>query len=1098
MNKHYIVGVESPNNLKRVLKIMKITLFLLFFCILFSQATNSFSQETEFTLHLKSATIKDVCAELEKRSDYRFIFAGNANKIINKKVNVSADSEDIEKILENITANTELAYRILGNQVVIYHDSSKTPTNEIAEIILEQAAQQQKKQITGRVVDAQGEPIIGANIVEAGTTNGTVTDIDGNYSLSVEDNATLQISYIGYLSQNVNTAGRTNFNITLLEDTQALDELVVVGYGMQRKSDITGSVSSLNKERLEMVPNINVAQALQGSVPGIMVLQSSAGAAPNEVIMIRGRNSILADNAPLIIVDGIPYGGQIRDISPNDVESIEILKDASAAAIYGSRGSNGVILITTKNGTVGKTTLSYDGYYSIQRYSNLPTIMKGDEFYKFKEERFPGQMSQSEKEIYESGKWVNWLDLGLQNGYSHQHNLSVSGGLGDTKYFISGGFLDVKGLLLNDLYKRITTRVNVDTKVANLLTIGTRTQFSFDDRSGASPSISGLLWTNPLTTPYDDMGKLTIYPWPEDLTVSNPLQGLLYKDVNKSYQVINNNFAIVDIPFINGLSYRINTGLRYRFTDTSVYRGRDTASGLSNRSSTDVGRSIASNTVIENIISYNQTFNDHNVFFTGLYSFEGNKSSSNNLYASGFPHDFLTFYSAAQAELINPEFSNYETNLISQMLRLNYSYAGRYLLTITGRRDGFSGFGSERKWGLFPSIALGWNLVEDKVVSIPDFFDTLKLRASWGLNGNQAVGAYESISRLSSEDIVDRKVTLPGYRPSRLGQDQLGWESSKTVNIGVDFSVFKSRISGELNWYKTNTNDLLLSRTISPIHGINSITQNIGKTENRGIDGLISTKNINSKNFQWNTSFNFAFVKNKIKSLYGYLDENGNEVDDIVNSWFIDKPIRVIYDFVWDGTWQLNEAAEAEKWGTKPGYLKLKDSNKDGKLNADDKEIIGQRDPKFLWGMTNSFLYRQFQLDIFIHGVHGVTKSTFPLHTDLETFSVIRRNTTKKDWWTPDNPTNDFVMNHLQAEYMSGIRGYKYESADFIRLKDVSLSYELPKSFFSKTNLSRIRLYINGRNLFTSTKWRGFDPELDNIETIPLQKEYVIGLNVGF
>lgn len=1087
--------------LRKTMRIMRIILFLISISTSMAFSSSSYSQSTKLTLDMKTATVKEVLKAIENQSEFLFFYQ-EKHVDLNQQVTLHATDQDVETILDQLFAGTNNIYVINDRQIVIGIAPRKELEKQMPSIkgnVKPVIDQPQQKEITGKVTDTDGIPLPGVAVIVKGTTIGTVTNNDGNFQLSIHADAqVLEFSFVGMKRQEVSATGRTLFEVVLEEETFGVDEVVVVGYGTQKKSDITGSVSSLNKNRLEMVPNINIAQAIQGSVPGIMIQQSSAGAAPSEVIMIRGRNSILADNTPLIIVDGIPYGGQIRDISPNDVESIEILKDASAAAIYGSRGSNGVILITTKNGALGKSVLSYDGYYSIQQYSDIPTIMTGDEFYKFKQERFPGQISMSEQSIYDSGNWVNWLDLGLQKGSSQQHNISVSGGFGDTKYFIAGSFLDVEGLALNNLYQRITTRVNVDTKIANILTIGTRTQFSMDDRSGAGPCMSGLLWTNPLTTPYDEDGNLTIYPWPEDLTVSNPLQGLLYDDIDKSYQVISNNFAVLDIPYIEGLSYRINTGLRFRFTDSNTYRGSNTASGLSNRSSTDIGRSISSNTVIENILSYNRAFGNHNLFATALYSYEGNNSSSNTLYASGFPHDFLTYYSAAQADLIRPEFSLNDTKLISQMLRLNYSFASRYLVTLTGRRDGFSGFGAERKWGLFPSVALGWNLAQDELLSLSDFFNVLKLRASWGLNGNQAVGAYESISRLSSEDMVDGKTTVAGYKPSRLGQDELGWESSQTLNIGLDFGILKNRVSGELNFYKTNTSDLLLARTISPVHGINSITQNIGKTENRGIEGLITTKNIESSNFQWTTSANFAFVKNEIKSLYGIFDENGNEVDDVVNAWFIGKPIRVIYDYVWEGTWQLDEAAEAAKWGSQPGFVKLKDGIKDGKLTAEDKEIIGQQDPNFLWGMTNSFSYKQFKLEVFIHGVHGVTKSTFPLNTDLETFSVIRRNTTKKDWWTPDNPTNDFVMNHLQAEYMAGIRGYKYESADFIRLKDVSLSYDVPESLIEKIGLSRVRLYATGRNLFTKTKWRGFDPELSNVETIPLQKEYVFGLNIGF
>jgi TonB-linked SusC/RagA family outer membrane protein len=1089
-------NLHVPTLIGYTLRISILQIVLCFFLSSFSHAYESSGQDIlnkNVTIDVKNVDFRDVLALIEKQNDVRFLYSSSAINM-DQKVNLKANDEKLETVLKQLLDPLSISFVVSENRILL-----KNKKKEIKAISQSPDQETAERTITGKVTGDEGESLPGVNILIKGTQKGTTTDQDGNYRLTVESEAAVLVfSFIGYIGQEIMVGNQSTINITLLTDTKALNEVLVVGYGTQKKSDITGSVSSLSKDRLEMVPNINIAQAIQGSVPGIMIQQSSAGAAPNEVIMIRGRNSILADNSPLIILDGVPYGGKISDISPNDVASIEILKDASAAAIYGSRGANGVILVTTKNGAVGKAKLSYEGYTSIQQFSELPNIMNGKEFYEFKNQRFPGQISLSEKKIYDEGNWVNWLDIGLRQGRSQQHNLSISGGTQDTKYFIAGTILDVKGIALNDKYQRLTTRINVDTKLAGIITIGTRTQFSMDDKSGSGPSMSGLMWTNPLSTPYDGNGNLTVFPWPEDLTVSNPLQGLLFQDLDKSYQVMTNNYAIIDFPFVKGLNYRINTGLRVRFTDSNTYRGRNTASGLSNRSNTDMGRSIANNTVIENILSYNREFGKHNIFGTALYSYEGNTESANNLFASGFPHDFLSFYSAGQADLISPSFSYYKTDLLSQMLRVNYSYASKYLLTLTGRRDGFSGFGALKKWGTFPSFALGWNLGREEFFPLKNIFDEFKLRGSWGINGNQAVGAYESISRLNSFDMVDRKATAAGYIPSRLGQDELGWESSQTVNMGIDFEFVKNRVSGEVNAFNTRTSDLLLARTISPVHGINSITQNIGKTQNTGIEASLNLRNIDVSNFKWNTSANFTFLKNQIVSLYGILDENGREVNDVVNQWFIGKPARVIYDYVWDGTWQLNEASKAAEWGTQPGFVKLRDVDSDGKLTSEDRQIIGQQDPKLLWGLTNSFVYKQFKLQIFMHGVHGVTKNLFPLMTDLETFSVIRRNTTKKNWWTPENPTNDFVMNHLQAEYMAGIRGYVYQSASFVRIKDISLSYDIPASLISKYGLSKLRVYSTGRNLFTFTKWQGLDPELSNQEAIPLQKEFVLGLSLGF
>jgi len=962
------------------------------------------------------------------------------------------------------------------------------------------AGEIQQLSVNGMISDAStGEVLPGVSVVVKGTTVGVNSDINGNYTINVQSpDVTLVFSFVGYVTQEIAVSGRSKIDVVLSIDVTALDEVIVVGYGTQKRSDITGTVASLPKERLEKAPNLNIAQAIQGSIPGVMIQTTSAGAAPSEDIMIRGRNSIKASNDPLFVVDGIPYGGSIRDINPTDVLSIEILKDASSAAIYGSRGSNGVILVTTKEGSGGKATFSYDGFYSAQRYIDLPDVMDGAEFYDFKMTRGSSWMTAEEKAIYDAGTWENWYDLLLRNGASQQHNLSVSGGSKNSKYYISGGLFNVKGLTVNDDYLRLTNRINVETKVASWLTIGTRTQFSYDNRDGAGPSWGDAYDMNPLTKAYDEDGNLNIYPWEGNPYFANPLQAILYKDINQDFQILTNNFAIIDIPFIKGLSYRINTGFRFKFSDVAQYRGRNTKSGLDalGRSSTD--RTRNNNSVVENILSYSREFGRHSVFATAVYSFEGNKSTTNSLDAEGFPHDFLTWYSAAQATLISPEYTYNETNLISQMVRLNYTYDSRYLLTLTGRRDGFSGFGAATKWGIFPSVALGWNLANESFFPLKDIFNELKLRASWGLNGNQAVGAYETISRLEEYNMVTSKVSIPGYRPSVLGQDNLGWETSGTLNFGLDFGLFTGRITGDINIYKTKTTDLLLDRTISPVHGITSITQNIGETQNNGLEFSVFSRNIVKTNFQWSTTGNISFNKNKIISLYGMLDENGKEVDDIANKWFIGQPIRINYDFKRLGTWQLDEAEEAAKWKSQPGFVKLQDVNGDYKLDASDLQILGQQDPKFLWGLTNSFSYKNFKLDIFVHGVHGVTQVN-DLMTDNVT-GEIRENTMKKNWWTETNPTNEWVMNHINAEIMGGINTNDryYQNANFVRVKDISFSYDLPARLIERVSLSKLRFYLTGRNLFTFTEWIGTDPELSDQTAAPMQREYVLSLNLSF
>jgi len=1097
--KKKLTGRYSPRaGISKIVLMMKLlTIFLL--AAFAATSANSYSQGTRFSLRLNDITVKEVFQQIEEKSE--FILLYNEKSVnLNRKVNVRVKDETVESILEQVFEGTGNNWKIYDRQIVVLA-AGDTELRQEVNIGEESGVQQpQRRDITGTVRDGRNQPIPGVAVIVKGTTVGTVTDFNGNFQLSIPEEAQIiEFSFVGMRRQEIPAAGRSVFAVVLEEETFGVDEVIVVGYGTQKKSDITGTVASLGRDRLEMVPNLNIAQAIQGAIPGVMIQTTSAGAEPSQAILVRGRNSIRASNDPLIVVDGIPYNGAISDLNPNDVQSIEILKDASAAAIYGSRGSNGVILITTKTGISEKTVINYDGYTSIQDFVKLPDVMDGGQFYRFKKERWPNAMTLSEEAIYQAGEdaWMDWLGMGLRKGNSNQHNLSVSGSMGKTSYYIAGGVLDVKGLLVNDNYLRLTSRINVDTKIGEWITLGTRTQLSYDDQSGASPSLSSLFWMNPLTKSLDEDGNYLIYPWAEDPFFEHPLAPTLYDNQEESYQILANNYAIVDLPFIEGLSYRINSGIMFRFRDDGTYRGRDTKTGYEAGGTSNTQRRRNNSTVIENILSYTRDLGIHNVFLTGVYSYENNKYSSHDLSARGFPHDFLTWYASAQAELSVPSFGYDETTLISQMLRANYSYDSRYLLTLTGRRDGYSGFGAATKWGIFPSVALGWNIANEDFFNAKDVFNELKLRLSWGYNGNQAVGAYQSISRLSGSDMVYDGVPYAGYIPSVLGQDKLSWETSRTFNVGMDLGLLGSRITGDINFYKTNTTDLLLNRSISSVHGITSITQNIGETENLGFEVSVNSRNIISNNFSWSTSGNLAYVRNRIISLYGMLDDEGKEIDDVANAWFIGHPIRVNYHWVWEGVWQLDEAEEAAKYGSKPGFVKLKDSVKDGQLTGEDREIIGQQDPKVIWGMTNSFSYSKFKLDVFMHGVHGVTRHN-TLMTDDETYSQARRRTINKNWWTPDNPTNDWVANVVDAERMGGIIGRYYQNASFIRIKDISLSYDFSHELLDKLGLNKLRLYATGRNLFTITKWTGLDPELSGQVATPLQKEYVFGINLSF
>lgn len=951
----------------------------------------------------------------------------------------------------------------------------------------------QERTVGGTVKsDSSNAMLPGVSIEVKGTSRSTLSDDQGRFQIAVQENDVLVFSSIGYISQEVTVTNANIINVVMTSDVSELSEVVVVGYGTQKKSDVTGAVAAVSQERLENIPNTNFVQAMQASVPGINISQNSGGAEGNSAsIRIRGRNSITAESSPLIVLDNVPYSGSISDINPSDILSINILKDASSAAIYGSRGANGVILITTKKGNRGKPVISYDGFYGVQNIVELPRMLTPEEFYEYKSTREPGSITTSEQAVYDSGIFPDWVDLTTQTGSKMQHTLGVNGGSEGSRYYISGTYLDSKGVAVNDEFKRVSARINVETFIKPWLTFGTNTQFSHSNRDGLPATFSGYSGAhrfNPLTSAFDEAGNPSIYPWPLDTYFGNPLAATMASNMDHSYKVITNNYLDIDVPFINGLSYRLNTGFEYTTRDQKTYYGTDTRRGLLAKGDLSTSSSKDKNVLIENIVTYDREFGDHTIGFTGLLSFQEESFDQSSVDAEGFPNDVLTYYQANVALSVIPDASFVKETLISQMARLNYSYKSKYLLTLTARRDGFSGFGENNKYGFFPSMAVGWNIGREDFLKDSEIVDELKIRASYGSNGNQAVSAYRTLARLAERSYVDGTTTLPGYVPTSLGTPDLKWETTVAFNLGTDFSFFKGRLQGSLDVYSKETHDLLLDRAISSVHGVNSIVQNIGKTANKGVELGVNSINVQQNDFEWSSLLSFSLNRNQIKDLYG------DSRSDTLNQWFIGKPIDVSYGYVYDGVWQLDDdLSSSPQPNTEPGFAKVRDLNGDGKITpGEDKTIIGSREPDFIWGLGNTFTYKRLSLYMFFQGVVG-TQRRNPIFSD-DVQNGVRNNTFFKNYWTPTNPTNDYIANVKGANiYGAGI----FESDSYARLKDLSLSYDFPARLLDRLKISRLKAYVSARNLLTITKWSGMDPELNSQESIPLQKEFVFGLNVS-
>ena len=983
----------------------------------------------------------------------------------------------------------------------------------------EQAVQnvQQAGVVKGQVTDKNGDAVIGATVKVKDAQTGTVTDFNGNFSLSVQKAGSIVVSYIGYLTKEVAFTPGQSLNITIEEDATALDEVVVVGYGVQKKSDVTGSVTSINKDRLSKLPVTNVLQAVQGAAAGVTISQGSSipGDAPSA--LVRGRNSINAGTGPYIVVDGIPIsksGGSLNDINPGDIESMEILKDASATAIYGTNGANGVILITTKHGKDGKPSVSYNGYIGFENFAKKMDFCNGAQItqrYKDYVAQNPGETmyndyvkNQNEADAQAAGKETDWLyDMVSQTGIIQDHNVTVNGGADKIKYFISGDYMSQKGVLKGFNYKRYSLRMNIDADVTDYLKIGTNSYIVSHNRDGGRVNFLMAEAMSPYGKVYEDDGSYCIYPMYTESLFFNPM-----RDVNQDHERrqwnINLN-AYADINFGNiwkpleGLSYKFNFG--YSF----VPRRENYYNGAEQNDQNGYGYIFNAETqsrTVENILTYAKDIKKHHFDITLLYASSRKKYHDNTATGAKFINDELLWHNLGGGATQTAKSYTDLYKTVSQMGRLNYSYDSRYLFTFTVRRDGSSVFGSDNKYGTFPSIALGWNIANEKFMEKVDWLNNLKLRLSYGKAGNEAIGVYETLAKMSNAALtMDGQSATALYPSSRMGNSGLGWETTKTFNIGIDFGILNNRINGNIDFYTSTTTDLLLQRNLPKISGYSNVYMNMGETANKGLEITINSKNIVTKDFTWGTSLVWSWNKNEIKDLYG------DKQDDLGNRWFIGEPISVIYDYVMEGIWQKDEIERGDHLNhdpqAQPGDVKLADLNGDGKITPEgDKKIQGQTTPKWIGGMTNTFTYKNLSLSIFIQTVQGLKRNNSLLA--MASDEMGRRNsTTEIGYWTESNPTNEY----RSLSKTSNRWGYGFpRSAAFTRIKDITLSYQFPAQICNMLHLNALTVYASGRNLFTFTDWKGWDPESDITQrgwggyenNYPMTKSMVFGLNVTF
>lgn len=1071
----------------------------------------------------KAQPLKSVLKDIEQQTGLSIIYEVNE---VNgeKKITQSFKDAPVEKVLSEIL-DKDLEFNIQNKMIII---SKKDVTG---------TSKKNLKKITGKIIDEKGEPVIGATVLEEGTSNGAITDVDGEFSLNdVIENSTLTISYVGYKTIQLKASDKKLSTIVLQEDSELIDEVVVVGYGTVKKRDLTGSVASLNSDVISSVPATSAVEALQGRASGVVVSTSNWAPGETPSILIRGKRSINASNDPLFVVDGIPVTGGMGEISPSDIESMEVLKDASATAIYGSRGANGVIIITTKQGKEGKTQIDYNGYVGVQTIQNKLDLMNGAEYAEYTREAYRNSsgsnkylsdtpnkeqdmllpmfkqdpyvlesvmMAYDENGNYDPSKIrsYNWFDDVTRNGLITDHQLNIRGGGAKTNFMASVTYNKTEGIMKDKDYERYSIRFNISHSINKYIKFGGQTQYSHSvqNRGSGMETDMYLYRITPLGRFINEDGT---YPGlvGGDSQMYNPLMNTVEGAVDrplKTSRYLGSYFVDIKFP-VKGLSFRSNLGIDSRTVQDYEYF----ASATTER---QLGNSAASNSVKkysmitwENYFTYNRDFNEkHSLGVTLLQSIQQDLKETLGASVQNTPSDILKYYDLASGLLIDGVDSDYvKWNMASFMGRINYNYLGRYLLTVSARYDGSSRLADGHKWVLFPSAALAWRISDESFMKSLSWVDNLKFRLGYGKTGNSSVDPYQTRGKLGKKRYVynNGATEIMGYAPSLMANSSLTWETTDQWNIGLDFGFLKNRINGSIELYLQNTHDLLLERQLPVVSGFSSVMSNVGSTRNKGIEITLNTRNIQTKNFTWSTDWMFSANKEEIVELY-----NGKS-DDIGNRWFIGNPIDVYYNYEKIGIWQNTpeDLAEMAKFNEEGGNftvgsIKLRDVDGDYKITDKDKIILGNKRPKFVASLVNNIEYKGFDFSIFLYASVGRM-----LKNDIEFMEKPgRANSVRVNYWTPNNPTNDFPRPSADTEKLDYISTIGYDKADFLRIRNITLGYTLPKDLTQKVMLNKVRFYLSANNPFIFTNFTGVDPEGANGRTSPSYTTWMFGVNLS-
>lgn len=963
-------------------------------------------------------------------------------------------------------------------------------------------AVQQSRKITGEIHDASGA-LIGATIKEKGTTNGVVTDLDGNFTINIKPGATLIISYVGYKTREIAAGNQSHFSIELKEEGHNLNDVVVIGYGTQRREAVTGSVANVRGDVLNEVAAPDAARALQGRVAGVLMTQTSSQPGAEMQIRIRGQRSLNASNDPLIVLNGIPFMGQLSDINPADIKSMDILKDASATAIYGSRGANGVIIITSGNGKMeAPATVSYNAYFGYKKIFHKYPMMNGKEFSQLRKDAGMFQNTVDESDDVNT----DWQDLFFKTGITTSHDISVAGGNKGGSYSFGGGYYHDGGVVPTQGFTRISLHGNLDQIVGKWFRFGLTTNNSYRETTGTQLSIYNVLSMSPLASPYDDKGNLK-----RTINMPNDNMYVLTKDVvdnlknvwldeNKGFGSYNTVYAEVKCPWVDGLKYRVNVGLNYRSNKEGTFTGTGVNSTTATTPNTaSVQQDVTRNWAVENIITYDKTFAEkHQINITGLYSAEQTRFERTYMSSKSIPAEYFQYYNigAADGEIsVDPNNQDYwQSGLESWMGRIMYSYDNRYMISAALRADASSRLAKGHQWHTYPAISAGWNIQRENFMKKFTWIDNLKLRVGYGETSNQSISPYSTLGALSIRPYNFGALSngyARGYYVSTLPNEDLGWEYSSTWNFGLDYSFLNGRINGTFEYYIQNTKDLLLGVALPATTGVSSYTANIGKTRNIGFEFSLNGIILDNHNgWNWSAGVNFYQNRNKLVALASGAKE------DVDNRWFVGHPIDVIYDYKKIGLWQKNDPyLDILEPGGNVGMIKVQytgtyDANgkPTRKIDADDRKITSM-EPDLIGGFNTTVGYKNFDLTV-IGAFQIGGKLISAIHSANGYLNMLsgRRNNIKVDYYTENNtgakyPKPGGVMSSDNPKYGSTLG---YFNAGYMKIRTITLGYNFDKLKVVKDfGINRLRAYISVENpfvFFSPYKNEcGLDPETNTL-----------------